>query len=285
MAAETGISGTGNAHGAYGIRIAGLDAAREFLVPAERDWPRLELVTTIGSSEADAETVGDDRALLKLRNGGEIRVDRVAGRAEFVVPEPLGPAELVHPYLAPAAAVVARWSGRESFHGGAFVVDGGVWALLGEREAGKSTTLAWLAANELPIVCDDMLIYADGLAFAGPRALDLRKGPAARLGIGEYIGLVGARERWRFVLPQVSEQLPLRGFVYLTWADELAISEIAPGERLARIFTHAGLRLPPLRPEVVLDLVTLPAFELGRPHGWDSLSGAGELLLRTLSGG
>ena len=284
MASETGIPGPADACGAYGIRIAGLENAGEFLVPAEPDWPGLELVTTIGSSEAEAETVGDDHALLKLRNGGEIRVDRLAGRAEFVVPEPLGPAELVHPYLAPAAAVVARWSGRESFHGGAFVVDGGVWALLGDREAGKSTTLAWLAANELPIVCDDMLIYEGGSTFAGPRALDLRQEPASRLGIGEYIGIVGARERWRFVLPQVAERLPLRGFVYLAWADELAITEVAPGDRLARLFVHAGLRLPPIRPEVVLDLVTLPAFELGRPHGWDSLSGAGELLLRTLAG-
>lgn len=283
MAAETGAPGTANAHGAYGIRILGLETARKFLVPAEPHWPRLQLVTTIGSSEADVETFNDDRALLKLRNGGEIRVDRVAGRAEFVVPEPLGPAELVHPYLAPVAAVVARWSGRESFHGGAFVVDGGVWALLGDREAGKSTTLAWLAANGTPIVCDDMLIFAEGLTFVGPRALDLREGPAARLGIGEYIGVVGARERWRFVLPEVAERLPLRGFVYLAWADELALSEVAPGERLARIFTHAGLRLPPLRPEVLLDLVALPAFELGRPHDWDSLSAAGELLLRTLT--
>jgi hypothetical protein len=284
MGMETGIPGTPSTRGAYGIRLAGLEAARGLLVAAEPHWPRLELVTTIGSSQADAETVDDDRALLKLRNGGEIRVDRAAGRAEFVVPGPIGPAELVHPYLAPAAAVVARWSGRESFHGGAFVVDGGVWALLGDREAGKSTTLAWLAANETPIVCDDMLICGDGLAFAGPRALDLRQGPAARLGIGEYIGVIGARERWRFVLPAVSEHLPLRGFVYLAWAGELAISEVAPGERLARIFSNSGLRLPPLRPEVLLDLVTLPAFELGRPHGWESLSRAGELLLRTLSG-
>ncbi len=285
MTAASSDPGGAETRGAYGIRLVGLEDASGLLVAADPSWPHLELTTRVGSSEAEAETVTGDHALLKLRNGGEIRVDREAGRAEFVVPEPLGAADLVHPYLAPAAAVVARWVGRQAFHGGAFMVDGGVWALLGDREAGKSSTLAWLAAHGVPILCDDMLISADGLTFAGPRALDLREEPARRLGVGEYIGVVGARERWRMVLPALPERLPLAGFVYLAWSDELALGEVSPGERLARLFVHAGLRLPPVHPEALLDLVALPAFELGRPHGWDSLSRAGELLLGSLARG
>ncbi len=283
MAAARSDPGGAELRGAYGIRIAGLEGASELLVAAHRSWPRLRLTTSIGMSEAETEAVTGDHALLKLRNGGEIRLDRVAGLAEVVTPDPLGAADLVHPYLAPAAAVVARWVGRQSFHGGAFVVDGGVWALLGDRETGKSSTLAWLAAQGVAIVCDDMLICADGLTFVGPRALDLREEPAKRLGVGEYIGVVGARERWRLLLPAVPERLPLRGFVYLAWADGLTLGEVSPGERLARLFVHAGLRLPPVHPEALLDLVALPAFELGRPHGWGSLRRAGELLLGSLA--
>ena len=54
-------------------------------------------------------------------------------------------ARIVHPYLAPVALIMARWLGREGMHGGGVVADGGVWAVLGHKTAGKSTTLASMA--------------------------------------------------------------------------------------------------------------------------------------------
>ena len=92
--------------GAYGLRLENVERARPLLVPAPSTWPR--------------------------QNGGEIVLDRGREKATFVVPRRLRTAELVHPLLAPVAAVMAYWLGRESFHASAFVADGRVWALIGE---------------------------------------------------------------------------------------------------------------------------------------------------------
>ena len=104
----------------------------------------------------------------------------------------------MHPYLAPVALVMARWLGREGFHGGGIVAGGGVWGVLGDKTAGKSTTLAWLAREGVGVVSDDVLVIDGGTALAGPRSVDLREEAAERLGVGEPMGRVGQRERWRF---------------------------------------------------------------------------------------
>ena len=129
---------------------------------------------------------------------------------------------LVHPYLAPAAAVIARWLGREPFHAGAFALDGGAWGVLGEREAGKSSLLAWLSLQGRSVVCDDMLVVAGDTVFAGPRSVDLRRETAVRLGAGEELGMIGARERWRVGLPPIEPEVPLAGWVFLEWGDEVS---------------------------------------------------------------
>lgn len=268
--------------GAYGLALDGVDAAAAFLVDAHPDWPQFELTNTIGLADGSGDRLDDRRAQLRLRSGGEILVDR-AGRVEFVTPEPLSAAELVHPYLAPVAAVAARWFARESFHGGAFVLGEDVWAVLADREGGKSTTLAWLAACGLPIVCDDMLVLEDGKPFAGPRVLDLRADAAERLGVGEYLGVVGARERWRLRLDDVPRGSRLRGWVFLEWGREIAVERVGGSARLPRLLAHLGLRVPPLGPDRVLELAGLPAWELRRPNGWDRFEEAGRTLLEIAS--
>src|SRR6185436_12314723 len=122
------------------------------------DAPVFGVSAEVGTAADGAEYVDDDRARLALRSGGEIVVARAAGTIHFRAAHALRADEIVHPYLAPAAAVVARWLGRESMHAGAFVAGGRAWALLGDRTAGKSSTLGWLARLGAPIVCDDMLI-------------------------------------------------------------------------------------------------------------------------------
>lgn len=268
--------------GAYGLALGGVDGAAPFLVEARADWPRFELVNRVGRADGAGDRLGERRAQLRLRSGGEILVER-DGRVEFVTPEPLSAAELVHPYLAPVAAVAARWHDRESFHGGAFLVGEDAWGVLAEREGGKSTTLAWLAAQGLPIVCDDMLVLEDGRPFAGPRVLDLRAGPAERLGVGEYLGVVGARERWRLRLDELPGVVRLRGWIFLEWGADVAVERVGGSALLPRLLAHLGLRIPPLGPERVLELAGLPAWELRRPHGWDRFEDAGRLLLDVAS--
>jgi hypothetical protein len=270
--------------GAYGLALSGVDSAARALVQAEPGWPTYTLVNTIGQTERRLDRLGDDRAELRLRSGGTILVDRAESRAEFVTPEALTPDELVHPYLAPVAAVAARWLGRDSFHGGAFALAGDVWGLLADREGGKSTTLAWIAAQGLPVVCDDMLVLEDGTPHTGPRVLDLRAEAAERLSAGNYLGIVGARERWRLELGEVPPGCRFRGWIFLAWGDDVAVEPVPASERLPRLTEHLGLRVPPLSPQRFLELAALPGWEFRRPRGWDRFEEAGSRLLAALGG-
>lgn len=210
-------------------------------------------------------------------------VDRVRGRAVYTTPRLPSPAALVHPFLAPVAAVMAYWHDREAFHAGAFVHGGGTWALVGDREAGKSTLLASLALEGVPVVCDDMLVIDGDVAFAGPRSIDLRAEAARRLAVGESLGEVGARERWRVRLPLVDEA-PLRGWVFLTWGDRLEWRAMRASSRIELLSAQRGLRLPARDPARLLDLVSLPSWELRRPRSWRSLGPSCALLLERTAG-
>lgn len=179
--------------------------------------------------------------------------------------------------------MIGRWLGRESLHAGAFVVEGRVWGLVGRREAGKSSTLAALASRGCGLVCDDMLIL-DGLTpLLGPRSVDLRADAAEWLRVGEPIGVTGARERWRLRVPPVAGDLELAGWVFLAWGDEVAVRGLGAAERLARLLEERGLRLPPVRPELLVDLAALAAWELRRTKGWDSLDTTVDRLLELAS--
>jgi hypothetical protein len=269
-----------NRLGAYGIRLHGVEAARELLVPVEPEAPSYTLETEIGRAPPAEDRVLERRAELRLRSGGQIVIEREERRVLFRVPHAVRPDELVHPYLAPAAAVIGRWAGRESMHAGAYAVEGKVWAVVGTREAGKSSTLAWLAREGVEIICDDMLVLGEAAPLPGPRSIDLRADAAEKLGLGDAIGVTGARERWRVRLGPVMAGRPLAGWVFLSWADRLDVRRLPASERIARIAAERALRLPPLRPEALLELASLPTYELSRPRAWDSLAACAERLLQ-----
>jgi hypothetical protein len=269
--------------GAYGLALAGLAGVDELLVPAEPSWPPLELVSEVGSPVDEPEYVSDERAEILTRTGARITIDRSAGRALVTAGRPLTADELVHPFLAPAAAVVGGWLGRESFHCGAFVAGGGAWALLGERESGKSSTLAALALAGYGIVCDDILLLEGTACFPGPRCVDLREETAAALDAGDALGTVGGRERWRLPVPQLQEAPVLRGIVFLDWGDDFEAEPVPASRQLAGLLHHRALRLHSSVPEVLLELAALPAWELRRPRRLDSLGGTVDRLADLVS--
>lgn len=265
--------------GCYGFRLSGLREGSELLGGAGPDWPLLELRR--GPVEGDAPTedrIGPERAELPL-HAGWVAIDRRPARATFRVRGALADRELIHPYLAPVAAVAARWAGRESFHAGAVVAGGGAWVVLGDKEQGKSTTLAWLALQGHDVLADDLIVLDGASALAGPRCIDLRAESARHLGAGEPLGVVGMRERWRLTLGPVAEQVPLRGWISLAWADEVAIEALRGPERMLTLFPHRSVRLVPGAPEALVDLSSLPVWRLSRPRRWDSLADAGGRLL------
>jgi hypothetical protein len=270
--------------GAYGFRLEGLDGAGALLVDAPPTWPRLSIVRAADGRRPETESVSEDRARLWLSGGAWAELDREAGRADVRVPEGTSDDALVHPYLAPVALVMSRWLGREGFHGGAILAGGGVWAMLGEKTAGKSTMLAWLARRGTPVMSDDVLVLEGSSAFAGPRAIDLRADAAERLGAGEPLGSIGARERWRLALEPVPSQAPLRGWISLAWGDEVAVERLRGAERLRTLLPHRGVRLMPSDPGALIGLTALPHLRLTRPRSWASLDDAADRLLGAIAG-
>jgi len=265
--------------GAYGLRLGGVSAA-DLLVPAPPDWPLLQLDVTVANRPLGTESITEERAQLRLRTGGRLEVDRARGRATFVVPRQLSDDEMVHPFLAPAAAVMAHWLKRPCFHAGAFMANDRVWGLLGDRELGKSTTLAWLALNGHSVIADDIVVLNErGDVYAGPRSIDLREDSAVQLGVGNSLGTVGARERWRLKLATSAAVAPFGGWFFLAWGRRLEGTRLSGSECLMRLMRQRTLRIRPTDPAHLLELAALPAWEIHRPRGWGSLEATARHLM------
>jgi hypothetical protein len=265
--------------GTYGIRIDGIVANSPMLGAAAATWPSIRLESVRRDPRPAPERVTADRAEIVLKTGGRLVIDREQGVARYSVPRPLTLEELVHPYLAPTAAVLSHWAGRLAFHAGGFSTGNGVWGMVGDREAGKSSQLARLALDGHAIVTDDVLVIDGGQAHTGPRAIDLREQTADRLGIGASLGMVGARPRWRVRLPPLEGPLPFRGWFFLGWDERIGIERLDPGACLARLLAALTFRLEVSDPPALLALATLPAWELRRPRDWATLDATTEILL------
>jgi hypothetical protein len=266
--------------GVYGLRLLGLDQASDLLVTTPPGWEDLTVNCLVGDRPATSGFfLDDERAEIALGDNAAVVVTRANAEVVFTLPRPVPDRHIVHPYLALPAAVVNRWQGRETFHGGAVLTDDGAWAICGDKSAGKSSTLGWLAGQGFSIISDDLLVL-DGLeAMAGPRCIDLRQKPAEELQLGVPLGVVGSRERWRIHPGEVSPAAPMRGWIYLSWGDSVELVPLPPDQRLIRLFNNEALELGPARATAYLDLAALPAWELRRPPRLDTLHEAGSRLI------
>ena len=271
--------------GAYGLALPDIapETAR-LLGPAPADWPewRLEHRPT-GHEDWELEKLWPDRARLRLSGGGWTEIDGSRQVAALHTPNPPAHA-IAHPYLGLIAAVAAYWRGWNYFHAGAVVVDGTVWGVLGDRGSGKTSTLGFLARREgVEILCDDVLVLdKDAQAYAGPRCTDLREDAAAHLGVGEPLGVVGARERWRAPLGPVEPRLPLNGWIDLHWGPTAGLERPGAGERFTALARGLALRLVPPDPAGLLALTDAPFLAFTRPRGLERLDGALDPLLDAL---
>lgn len=258
------------AMGMYGLRLTGLPvstaAAVGWAAPGEPTMQiRVEAVQCAENRlEPGANRFGPDHAILGLPEG-VVEISRSPLVTRFLLHRRLPAAALVHPYLAYPAAVASNWLGRSAFHSGAVAVDGLTIAVVGPKEAGKSSTLAACSQAGMDVLADDLLVVHDGLAFPGPRSVDLRVETRHLFG-AVHIGQVGSRDRWRLTLAPAAGPSRLAAFVRLTWGDNLRLTEIPKSERISAILDAAALGKGVLPAEAPLHLCDLPWWELSRPR-------------------
>lgn len=276
--------------GAYGVRISGLDTAYGGLVEVPERWALLTVHREQAPCPISRPFFVDDE-IMELRTANRagnlcgIRMTRRPLEAWFTSPDGFTDDEILHPDLAVVAAVISQWSGREAFHAGAFITEAGAWAVLGEREAGKSSLMAQLAVAGCGILSDDIVVLDEnGRALAGPRCVDLREGAAVHLGLGTDIGMVGERRRWRLRVPDVPPAVPFRGWIVPEWGDRIEFDAVPVATRPSTVFAHRYLQfVSPPDPTRVLALAALPFLTFRRPKRWEVAEEATAALLARLS--
>ena len=267
---------------AYGLRFRGLPDVPELASVDPREFSRASVTVSVATTDQPApalHVLDDQRSVRRLRDGRVLALSRPDSTATFHGP-PLTDGVLAHPYLGPVATTFNRWSGRESFHAGAFVVDDRAWAVLGPRTAGKSSLLAALAARRLPILSDDIVTTDGQVVFAGPRCIDLREALPAVDAV-----VVRARDdsRWRMLLPPIPGRVELGGWIYLRWGRETSMRPLRAPELVRRLaIGRAGPGLAS-DPTAFLSLATLPAWDLERARDWNRLEETLDRVISTVS--
>lgn len=267
--------------GAYGLHLPALAAAGDLLVEAPKHWDDWHIELATGSGRP-AEFVDDRRARLICQPSGWVDIDRASRTSTLHLPRRPATHEIAQPRLGMSAAIAAHWCGNYSFHAGVFVAAGAAWGVLGAKGAGKSSLMATLALMGVPVLADDALILdGDGQALAGPRCIDLRKQTANELGVGESIGVVGTRERFRMRLDPVPCEVPLAGFISLGWGRD-AFTAVPPGERVGTLAKSFALRLPERNEHAhvtLMDLLALRMMRFRRPRELTRIDESAQRLL------
>lgn len=257
-----------SARGAYGFKITGDSVDSNLYNPVEDDRPTLKIVQRSLSRETYKDLNEDGRIEIPLIGGGAAMMERGSDVGILELPHRLTPDELAHPYLAPIASVFADWLGYTVLHAGIVHIAGAAWGVVGAREAGKSTLMAGLALAGLPIGADDLMVIDGTTVFSGPRTLDLREGAALYLKEGRGLGVVGMRERWRLDLKDAKPSVPLGGFIFPSWGDDIAITLCPLDERLGTFVNGRSVQIDPMDPREAMRLARYPALNFVRPMDW-----------------
>lgn len=266
--------------GVYGLHITGLGDVSAYAGGPMSGSPRLAVEREIGTRSPDCESqLHEDRAVIALIDDGVVHIRRDPPLARFVLPHPLSDDELLHPWLVPAAATTSAWNGRRVLHGG-LVTDGSrAVAVVGDKEGGKSTLLAWLAVrSELLVLSDDLVVAEGDVVFAGPRLIDLRPGSLPHLPEAAGARLVRGGTRHRLSLPPGPARVELIGIVVLAWAEETSLDPVGPAGRLPLLLPHALTGGVPLGASGVLGFAGYRTWRLQRPRRWESMPQTLDLL-------
>ncbi|HXV06281.1 MAG TPA: hypothetical protein VFP23_10300 [Solirubrobacterales bacterium] len=259
--------------GAYGFRLVLPAHETELpdLSPLNGDAVSVALECRHASVLVERDRMDADCVSLGTRGSSLLEVRREPAAIVLELPEETTPAALVHPVLTAPISILARWRGDLTLHAGAFFADGRAWAVIGEREAGKSTALAMLAERGCPLLADDLLVLDGGVVRAGPACIDLRPDAAERMPGARYLGEIGNRPRHRLAAPHGPARAPLGGFFLLGWGEQagVTVEPVPTGEALRVVYEQEYIGLMgPADPQKILDLLGMPMWRVRRPPDW-----------------
>lgn len=280
---EDGVGPGQTAPGVYGLRITGLDAGA-IMSQVAASAPALHLSLTQGRVLDRAQAFHENQAEIRLLDDAWLSLSR-SGETTFTLPNPVPAEEIVHPWLAPAASTFSRWIGRQVIHGGIVAREGRALALVGHREAGKSSLLAWLASDgALDILADDLVVLDGTTVFAGPRCIDLRPGSAEAIANAQG-RVVREATRLRIGLPPCVPSAALVGTVVLDWGedDRVTLERMSPTEGVTALLPHAQSNAQGSSRVGLLDVLDLPVWTLTRPRTWQSMPAVAAELTRLLA--
>ena len=271
--------------GAYGFRLRYPEALSD-LVALDDSAPVVDLACRLACAAQTFDSHDGRTASLGTRGASAFYVTREPPSILVDVGFEPSPDALVHPIATAPLAVLARWRGDVTLHGGAFAAGGRAWALFGERHAGKSTTLALIARRGCPVVTDDLLVVDPaGDVWSGPHCVDLREDAAERLGYTRDLGSFGGRRRLRLAGEPAPARLALGGFFLLDWRAEggVAVERLSLRDRVRALHAleYVGL-VGPADPQAVLELASLPAWSVVRSHDWSAAEHAVDRILETV---
>jgi hypothetical protein len=252
------------------------------LAECDESAPVVTVEWRLATARADHEYIGEDRISFGVKGGSSIFVERDPPLITFHVTEPPVPDALVHPLGTVPLAILARWRGDVTLHAGAFATESGAWAVVGHREAGKSTMLASLATRGLPLVADDLLAMMDGLVWPGPACVDLRPDIVMRFPSARDLGIVSGRRRFRLSTAWESRRLPLRGIFVLAWHEhaDVRVESLTVEERLRLLYDLEYVALVgPADPRALIGLLDIPAWRVLRPRDWQATESSLDALL------
>lgn len=260
--------------GAYGLSLKGDRARAAAFGPVDRAAPSWEIAVRLDAGDARPEQAGSssERVVIMLSELEWALCDRAHQRVTFHLDRPVSDEILAHPMFAAVGVCAAHWRGDTPLHAGGVVLAGHAWAILGDKQRGKSTTMAECAARGLAVLADDLLVVTPDLrAHAGPRAVDLRGSSAARYPEAVAVEDSVMRERFRLPLPDAPPHAPLAGIVTLAWGPEVALTPVPVVDRIGLLADAYALWEDAAAPRTLLELAHLPFYELARPQELASL--------------
>ncbi len=268
--------------GAYGLAILGDLSTHDALRELDHAHATLRIVVVPAIPDL-AESLDPRSTCVELADGTWFLLNDLGG-GEYVATLCGGPDktddELVHPYLAPIAALINRRLGHAALHAAALSWEGSGLLLIGEPGHGKTTTATHLASLGADLLADDLTVITPSGIAAGPRTADLRPEGASLLGLSGDPVRGGTRSR-RAMSPSWVPRVPVAAFVHLAFGAP-DMSETPASGRLLALSRQLYWPTVAGGAATLLSLASLPHVTLTRPRGRSGLDFAAGSL-RTLA--